>query len=253
MYFFTHSYSFASRLAKFVLDWRGLLARFDYCLALCLKPHGILSERIEVKEKLISQVKGYSSVFRLFVKIFSVLLVLSSSSLQAVSPKGFVISAFGMLNVSQTKSTTVISDAHLGYGGGLSLERRLGNTFGVELGLAFIQRVNGYAPDTVVSTNHILAPLLLNLHFGAFKIGVGGYGAMGLGTLKMTSAGVASTPTYTEAGIKTLDYGAAASAGINLGRLFLEVRYTYGIANVDSTGATTTTYNDMQGLAGFRF
>lgn len=114
-----------------------------------------------------------------------------------------------------------------------------------------------YTVDATTTTSSIYVPAQLNFGMGPIMLTAGGYYAMGIGnvSIKSTINGVGSTSsrTYAEAGLSSSDYGIVAGLGVKLGKLSIEGRYNFGLANLSKTDGVTANTRAVDVLLGFWF
>ncbi|MGZ3695692.1 MAG: outer membrane beta-barrel protein [Bdellovibrionota bacterium] len=178
-------------------------------------------------------------------------------------------SLVGAANMSEPKVAGTEYTAANGFGYGGLLEFGIMPFFTMELGALSLPRKYEYgtvvpvAGHTTVRLKMLEVPLVFKAYLGhALSLGVGGYYAKYKGdiTYETTDAfGQTSitSKTLAEANHSASDYGLVTSVGLYfplapLTRIIVDGRYTLGIKD-NNIGAGTTTYNDLQVLAGIRF
>ena len=147
--------------------------------------------------------------------------------------------------------------ADFGYGGGLYWEvPRPGSHLMPEIDLFFIRRIFSSGKGSAsynYASNIIEVPAMVRLHLGEnFSIAGGVYIADLLGNLSYANAVGSGESKYS----RPVDYGWLVSTRVEFTAkvprpVFLEVRYTGGLANLSSTGQTLH-YYDLQFLFGVR-
>jgi hypothetical protein len=138
------------------------------------------------------------------------------------------------------------SQQRVGWSGGLSAGFDMGRRAGWDLGLLWLNRVHE-SGGLESRRSYLALPLLLRARFGdRVSLGVGAYGAFGIGT-RWAGAGAA----------ERLDFGAVGSMAFQAPisarfALLLEARYLYGLRDLEFT-AEGSGWRDVQLLAGLRF
>jgi hypothetical protein len=153
----------------------------------------------------------------------------------------------------------------VGFGGGAILDFHLMERTQFEVsGLYINRKTDDTTTGVITSSNAIQVPVLLRFYLHPmFSIGVGGYWAHGIGTVKTEDSGgdVTSTGSYASQSLKTNDDGLVASVAVRFPitqtmRLLVDARYNYGLSNVytDPLGTGGTSKNrDIQALVGLQF
>lgn len=167
-------------------------------------------------------------------RIFCILSFLSFAQISQASP---LFSLVGDENHASTQG----QQGKWGLGGGVLMELPLAEYWGFELGGLDVPRTL----NQVGTLNYVEVPIELRYWLcHHVVIGAGGYFAKSMG----------DSTTFSNAGIKTSDYGALASIGVQKHvvpgfAVLLEGRYNYSLNNIDSSQGH---WSEMQVLFGFR-
>jgi hypothetical protein len=186
--------------------------------------------------------------------------------------------SFGLLGgITKSKYDLVgtTATAGSGYLAGLSLNLLSMSPISIEIDALYALRKGTYTSAGVIGGTafsasgslqlpQVYVPVLLKismLHF--FSLKLGGYYAQGIGNVTHSTAAIvvagttvspasSSKAAYGSAsGVKAADYGAAVGLGLGFGPLTLEGRYSFGLANLASSGVIKGRYLDL--LAGLHF
>src|SRR5690606_10684890 len=138
--------------------------------------------------------------------------------------------------------------AKLGIGGGLLFAFPMGAKMGLEVGALYAGRkseVTSSGTTAEVCSTGIEVPVLLRFKLGnVVSLGVGGYVHQAMGKLKIKASGVEVESSYSDFGLKSREYGAAASLGFEfpMGKnaLVVDGRYLLGLNDLSHSSADTT-------------
>ena len=154
----------------------------------------------------------------------------------------------------------------LAFGGLVNID--LGDPLELETGLLFdLKRPEETLPGTGAEPSSLRAfdiPVLLRYNpLSWFSVGAGPYYCQGFDEINssITTGFTTSEPSYSGSNTSKLDYGVSGSVQFRQTlsydlRALLDVRYFYGLNNVDTTGAGPKYFRDLQvmiGLAVGRF
>lgn len=160
------------------------------------------------------------------------------------------------------KLDTTGAENAMGFGGGLTLSGGAGPV-GFMVDFLYMIRKSklkstAAATDLTLTANQIYVPIQAVFHLGPmFSLTGGGYLGYGIGNVsqKGTYLGTAidTSSSYSDAGMKNLDYGVVAGLGIMMSRLSLEARYNLGLADLNDGGGSSLKYKGFDVLVGFMF
>jgi hypothetical protein len=196
-------------------------------------------------------------------------LTLLTTATMSQSAHAMRFSLVGAANMSEPKVAGTKYTAVNGFGYGALLEFGIMPFFTMELGALSLPRNFEYGQNvpsvahTTVKMKMLEVPVVFKAYLGhALSVGLGGYYAKYKGDISYESTDAfgqtsVTNKTLSAAGHSASDYGLVTSLGLYiplapLTRIILDGRYTIGIKN-NNIGAGTTTYNDLQLLAGVRF
>ncbi|MGE3260646.1 MAG: outer membrane beta-barrel protein [Bacteriovoracia bacterium] len=175
----------------------------------------------------------------------------------------------GAANMSEPKVAGTEYTAKNGFGYGALLEFGIVPFFTMEMGALKLARNYEYGAvvPTISSTEAkmkmIEFPVVFKAYLGhALSLGIGGYYAKYQGDISYEKTDAFGVKSITSQSLRAAnhsesDYGLVTSLGLYfplapLTRIMVDGRYTLGIKD-NNIGAGTTTYNDLQLLAGIRF
>lgn len=177
-------------------------------------------------------------------------------------------SAVGAVNMSEPKVAGTEYNSANGFGYGGLIEFGLVPFFAMEIGALSLPR--NYEYSTVVPTistvnvkmRMLQVPVIFKAYLGNIvSVGLGGYwakykNAIAYDTTYPSGNTSTSTQTLNQANHSQTDFGLATSLAFYLplapgAKILIDGRYTIGVKD-NNTGSGTTTYNDMQLLAGLR-
>lgn len=195
-------------------------------------------------------------------KINLLALILVTMLSGAAAQAGPMFGLKGGVNFSSHEGTTngtiaLNTSSKMGFGGGLAMDWGFTNNIGLLVDVQYMIRENSsLATKSRFAYLHI--PLQLRFSFlSIMYVGVGGYFASGLGTVKNSLNG--TTRTYAAARYKTSDFGATGTLGVKipLGKeMFIpvELRYNFGLADQNSpVTAGSAKWRSFDILTGFMF
>lgn len=160
----------------------------------------------------------------------------------------------------------LVRDGSVGFTGGLVFLLPIGSVLAVQPELLFAQKgaessytVLGQTFSSKLTYNYIDIPLLLRLSLGdtygeglGLYVNGGGYVGYALNGKNKFSNPISSGETkLTFDDVddqRRLDYGAALGAGVTLGNLFLDFRYTHGLNNLLDDDASNSNDNGIKKL-----
>ncbi len=188
--------------------------------------------------------------------LFTLIMIFNQNSALAFKIEGLTI--VGLINAAQTVSTTsgVTSrtEGLLGFGGGILKDFDFKpRNFSIQSGLLYTKRNYGMSNSYTNSTTWLQVPLLARKNIWIFNLGLGGYLDFALGNLSHDASGTVTTSTISS-NMKTFDYGFQGALGTTVfKKIFLDFRYSIGLANLTLGTPNTLTFDEMGLILGYRF
>lgn len=186
--------------------------------------------------------------------------VLGSASLFA-----FDITAVGVLDicsptVSDTTGAAVSTDKKIGIGFGALVSVYSTTAFTLEAGLISLSRQYALSasPAETIGLKMLEVPILLRFDLlPIVSVSAGAYLALGMGDISKSNPTSSTTETYNANSLGKTDYGLQASASLTLPilptmKFLIDLRYLYGIANLDTRAGASFKFSDIQLLGGIR-
>ena len=176
--------------------------------------------------------------------------------LLAASPAFADIGLYGLMNLGNASSVprtlppSSPFSGKTGWGGGMFFRGSSNPVVNFEVNVDYVSRKldGGSAGD--ISFNMLEVPAFLRFTLPVITFAVGGYYAMRLGNPTSSTGAFAGS-------FNTHDFGLAAAAGVDYSfgpaGLFAEVRYLFGLANMDPQPLSTLYWRNWQFLAGVKF
>lgn len=149
----------------------------------------------------------------------------------------------------------------LGLTAGISARYDLTEKISVEGGGFFSQREHDYWVDQIGTHqkfHQVIVPAQIKFHTSPYtSIGVGGYGALGVGSVYSQTQGSTKNASYSEASLDRFDYGMIASMTLDVPiaeSLFFvaEGQYLYGLNNLSQASQGKLKFRDIRALLGAR-
>ncbi len=176
------------------------------------------------------------------------------------------VSAVGTLDFSNASISTAAANVNTSLGTsvgfGFLASTSVIPMFSLELGALYVPRkvnINDSNGNNLSTTKAPYLEIPLLLRFTALpivSIGAGPYYAHSAGSLTVSAPNVADTsPSFSDQGVATSDFGVEASVAASFPILPMlsvmgDLRYLWGLTNLDSSGVTTNHARDVEFLVG---
>ena len=112
-------------------------------------------------------------------------------------------------------------------------------------------------PGFEQSLTYIQVPVQAQFSMGLFHFSGGMYYAKGLGNVSVTFMGTTTEDTFAGSGLKSYDYGAVGGLGISIPlgitTVSADIRYNYGLMDIDTDASTTYNRRSIDLLLGLTF